>query len=49
VLDRAKRVLTELESYHLDEKLPQPKRRHKLRAEVQPMLFANLGGDTVDT
>jgi DNA mismatch repair protein MutS len=42
VLDRAKRVLAELESHHLDEKLPRPRRRHKLRADVQATLFASL-------
>ena len=43
VLQRAKVVLAELESYHLDEKLPQPSRKRKrMRLHVEPTLFAAL-------
>lgn len=39
VLDRAKQVLGQLESHHLDRELPNPKKRRRAVAEVQRSLF----------
>jgi DNA mismatch repair protein MutS len=49
VLDRAKQVLAELESHHLDKELPlPPRRRHrKVPRDLQPGLFADVeAGET---
>src|SRR5205085_2991553 len=39
VLDRAKAVLTLLESHHLDRELPSPRKRRKVMEEIQMSLF----------
>src|SRR5262245_4721217 len=49
VLARAKVVLAELESYHLDEKLPQPPRKRKrMRLHVSPRRFAQLDKEPIE-
>ena len=46
VLDRAKVVLAELETHHLDQKLPKPaRRRGRRRQDDQPSLFGEIGSD----
>ncbi len=42
VLDRARDVLTLLESHHLDEEVPKVKRRRRHVFDVQPLLFQDL-------
>jgi len=39
VLGRAREVLRQLESHHLDEELPRPRRRKRVPVDAQPMLF----------
>src|SRR5205807_275515 len=39
VLVRAREVLRQLESHHLDEELPRPKRRKRIAEALQPLLF----------
>jgi DNA mismatch repair protein MutS len=41
VLDRAKQVLEQLETHHLDRELPKPRRRRSsiLPRDIQPSLF----------
>jgi DNA mismatch repair ATPase MutS len=48
VLDRAKQVLAELETHHLDKELPRPSRRRRRpqTEERQPNLFADLQSGT---
>jgi DNA mismatch repair protein MutS len=44
VLDRARQVLGQLESHHLDRELPNPRRKRRDRAvEVQASLFEEIG------
>ena len=42
VLDRAREVLNQLETHHLDRELPNPRKRRKGPREVQQWLFAEL-------
>ena len=39
VLDRARQVLGQLETHHLDEEVPKLRRTKKIIREVMPMLF----------
>ena len=44
VLGRAREVLAQLESHHLDQELPNParkRRRSSILPEIQPLLFAD--------
>lgn len=43
VLDRAREVLQQLETHHLDQELPRPRRRRSslLPREIQPLLFSD--------
>src|SRR5205085_6727909 len=45
VLDRAKAVLTLLESHHLDRELPSPRKRRRVIQEIQMQLFGEREGE----